>query len=105
MASHSRILAWKIPWTWTLAGYSLWGQKESDTIEHTREDTHTHTHTHTHENGTKGKRSKGNKMRAAINQLINAGWCTQPVFISFNHSPSQYNKNDDTLQMITYVLV
>ena len=57
------------------------------------------------ENGTKGKRSKGNKMRAAINQLINAGWCTQPVFISFNHSPSQYNKNDDTLQMITYVLV
>ena len=107
MASHSSILAWKIPWTWTWTwvGYSPWGQKESDTIEHTRKDTHTYTHTHTHENGTKGKRSKGNETRAAINQLINASLCTQPVFNSFSHSPSQYHKTDDTLQMITYVLV
>ena len=30
MATHSVILAWRIPW---LAGYSPWGCKESDTIE------------------------------------------------------------------------
>ena len=34
MATHSSILAWRIPWTeepGRLAGYSLWGRKESDT--------------------------------------------------------------------------
>ena len=31
MATHSRIFAWKIPWTEKPGGYSLWGQKESDT--------------------------------------------------------------------------
>ena len=44
-------------------------------------------------------------MRAAINQLINAGLCAQPVLNSFNHSPPQYSMSNDTLQMITYVLV
>ena len=29
MATHSSILAWKIPWV----GYSPWGRKESDTTE------------------------------------------------------------------------
>ena len=34
MATHSSILAWKIPWTeWSLAGYSPWGHKESDMTE------------------------------------------------------------------------
>ena len=33
MATHSSILAWKIPWTEELAGYSSWGHKESDTTE------------------------------------------------------------------------
>ena len=33
MATHSSILAWKIPWT-EEAGYSPWCQKESDTTEH-----------------------------------------------------------------------
>ena len=33
MATHSSILAWKIPWTEEL-GYSLRGYKESDTTEH-----------------------------------------------------------------------
>ena len=27
VATHSRILAWKIPWTGELAGYSPWGCK------------------------------------------------------------------------------
>ena len=27
MASHSSILAWKIPWTEEQAGYSPWGRK------------------------------------------------------------------------------
>ena len=33
MATYSSILAWEIPWTRSLAGYSPWGHKESDTIE------------------------------------------------------------------------
>ena len=33
MATHSSILAWRIPWTEDLAGYSPRGCKESDTIE------------------------------------------------------------------------
>ena len=35
MATHSSILAWKIPWTESLVGYSPWGYKESDKSEHT----------------------------------------------------------------------
>ena len=30
MATHSSILAWKIPWMEETLGYSLWGCKESD---------------------------------------------------------------------------
>ena len=37
IATHS----WKTPWTESLAGYNLWGSKESDMTE----STHTHTHT------------------------------------------------------------
>ena len=33
MATHSSILAWKIPWTEEPV-YSPWGHKESDMIEH-----------------------------------------------------------------------
>ena len=33
MATHSSILAWRIPWTEELAGYSLWGHKELDRTE------------------------------------------------------------------------
>ena len=34
MATHSSILAWKIPWTEeSLTGYSPWGCKELDTTE------------------------------------------------------------------------
>ena len=33
-ATHSSILAWRIPWTErSLAGYSPWGGKESDATE------------------------------------------------------------------------
>ena len=35
MATHSSILAWRIPWTEELVGYSPWGRKESDTTEAT----------------------------------------------------------------------
>ena len=37
MATHSRILAWRIPWTATcsLASYSSWGRKELDMTETT----------------------------------------------------------------------
>ena len=33
MATHSSILAWRIPWIESLGGYSLWGHKESDMTE------------------------------------------------------------------------
>ena len=33
MATHSSILAWKIPWMEEPVGYSPWGPKESDTTE------------------------------------------------------------------------
>ena len=40
MATHSSILAWRIPWTEKPGGYSPRGCKESYTTEQ-----HTHTHT------------------------------------------------------------
>ena len=33
MATHSSILAWRIPWTEELGGLQPWGRKESDTTE------------------------------------------------------------------------
>ena len=33
MATHSSILAWRIPWTEDLAGYGPWGCEELDTTE------------------------------------------------------------------------
>ena len=33
MATHSSTLAWRIPWTEDLVGYSAQGRKESDTTE------------------------------------------------------------------------
>ena len=44
MATHSSILAWKIPWTEKPGGISSMGSQESNMIELS----HTHTHTHTH---------------------------------------------------------
>ena len=35
MATHSNILAWRIPWTEDLMGYSPRGRKESDMTEAT----------------------------------------------------------------------
>ena len=36
-ATHSNILAWRIPWTESLAGYSPWGHQESDVTEATEQ--------------------------------------------------------------------
>ena len=35
MASHSSMLAWRIPWTGSMAAHSLWGRKESVMTEAT----------------------------------------------------------------------
>ena len=35
MATCSNILAWRIPWTESLAGYRPWGHRESDATEPT----------------------------------------------------------------------
>ena len=44
MATHSSILAWRIPWTEEPGGLQSMGVTESDT---TKQLLHTHTHTHT----------------------------------------------------------
>ena len=44
MATHSNILAWRIPWTQSLVGFSPWDCKQ---LDRTEQFTHTHTHTHT----------------------------------------------------------
>ena len=33
MATHSNILAWRMPWTEDLTGYSPWGNKELNTTK------------------------------------------------------------------------
>ena len=33
VATHSSILAWRIPWQRSLVGYSAWGPKDSDTTK------------------------------------------------------------------------
>ena len=43
MATHSSVLACKVPWTEEPTSYSPWDCKELDMTECT----HTHTHTHT----------------------------------------------------------
>ena len=48
MATHSSILAWKIPQTEEPGGPQSLGLQELDTTEHAHAHTHTHTHTHTH---------------------------------------------------------
>ena len=42
MATHSSILAWESHGQRSLVGYSPWGIKESDMIEHTRTNPHLH---------------------------------------------------------------
>ena len=36
MATHSSILAWRIPWKRSLSGHGPWGRRESDTTEATK---------------------------------------------------------------------
>ena len=48
MATHSSILAWRIPWTEEPGGLQSLGSQESDTTERQSARTRTHTHTHTH---------------------------------------------------------
>ena len=38
MATHSSILAWRIPWTRSLVGYSPWALRESDRAERLNND-------------------------------------------------------------------
>ena len=42
MATHSSILAWRIPQQSSVVGYSPWGHKR---VRHDWAHTHTHTHT------------------------------------------------------------
>ena len=46
MATHSSILAWRIPWTEDPGGYNPQGYKESDMTEETE---HTHSFPHLEE--------------------------------------------------------
>ena len=42
MATHSSIVAWRIPWTEEPGVYSLWGHKESAMTEPLTQHTHIH---------------------------------------------------------------
>ena len=53
-ATHSRIIAWKIPLQRSLVGYSPWGCKESDTTERF------HFFSHVHHSLAPGKQQGGN---------------------------------------------
>ena len=48
MATHSSILAWKVPRTEELVGYSPWGLRALDTTKRARARAHKHTHTPAH---------------------------------------------------------
>ena len=48
MATHSSILAWRIPWTEELGGLLSIGSVKSQTLKSAH--AHTHARTHTHEN-------------------------------------------------------
>ena len=48
MASHSSILAWKIPWTEELSELQSMGHEELDMTEHAHLRAHTHTYINTH---------------------------------------------------------
>ena len=51
MATHSSILAWKIPWMEEPSGPQFTGsQRVGQDKAHACMHTHTHTHTHTHAN-------------------------------------------------------
>ena len=51
MTTHSSILAWEMPWTGSLVGYSPWGHKRVRyylvTKQQQQSKLKTHTHTHT----------------------------------------------------------
>ena len=66
MATHSRILAWKIPWQRSLVGYSPWGCKELDTTEYT----HTHTHTQTYRSRSCGNLNRMNPKKFMSRYII-----------------------------------
>ena len=65
MATHSSILAWRIPWTEEPGGIQS-KKSQSDTTERLsprgRAHTHTHTHTHTHERKDETKGRKRNPL-------------------------------------------
>ena len=42
MATHSTVLAWRIPGTGSLVGCHLWGRTESDTTDVTQQQQHTY---------------------------------------------------------------
>ena len=44
MATHSSVLAWRIPGTGSLVGCHLWGRTESDTTEATQQQQQQHNH-------------------------------------------------------------
>ena len=50
MATHSSVLAWRIPWTEESGRLQSMGLQESDMTEQlsTHANTYTHTHTYTH---------------------------------------------------------
>ena len=63
----------------SVVGYSLWGHKESNTMEYT----HTHTHTHTH---TGSRKSYKNEYNIRLFDLEFPELIKHKNFISYNTS-------------------
>ena len=81
MAIHSSTLAWKIPWTRSLIGYSPWGRKESDFTEWL--------HFHKSENfqGYGYVKQVGHAMPSFVHPLVYNGSCAPMNKTSFINFP------------------
>ena len=82
MATHSSILAWRIPWRRSLVGYSPWDHKELDTIERLHSLTHS--------------------LRDRYN-LCNTNYAKHNFNVSMIHST--YGHVDILVKSIKYILV
>ena len=76
LATHSSILAWRIPWMEETDGLHPWGLKESDTTERL-------THTHTQKQRIRRSIGKNNEIKS---------W----LFVKFNEIDKSLEKKKDS---------
>ena len=92
MATHSSILAWRIPWTEELGGLQSTGRKESDTTERL--------HFHWANNGSKCARASVHMCKYKHIYVSTAGRCYGSSFRSGLNSPAQTLTGSEDLQSV-----